>query len=399
MPFNPANAIQDQLVFGEFGGVNPSVTDSVTYTFMTPDTMEDAFEVEMEGCFLYSRHWNPMNKYLSRALADMEGTESAQVTASGMSAIGCAILQLCQAGDEIISSPTVYGGTYALYNNVLPKLGIKTHFVNPGDHKAIEAKITDKTRVIYTESVSNPLLQVADIPKLAELAHRHGIILIVDNTFTPMILSPAKLGADVVIYSLTKFINGTADTVAGSICGTKDFIDRLTSVNDGACMLLGPVLDSARAASILKNMHTLHIRMQRHSRNAQAVAEQLSGWGCKVHYPGLTAHPEHALHAELMNPGFGFGGMLTLNVETHQNVKKLMATMQKNLVGYLAVSLGYFKTLFSAPGSSTSSEIPAAEQQAMGLTNGLVRFSIGLDDDIERTIGRLKKSLEECELL
>jgi methionine-gamma-lyase len=399
MSFDPSSGIQDFLAFGEFGDVNPSITDSSTYTFMSPDRMKDLFEHEIEGCFLYSRHWNPINRYLAKALASMEGSQSAQVTASGMSAISCTILQLCGTGDEVVSSRTIYGGTYALLKNFLPRLGITTRFVDTTDVDAVRAALTPRTRVIYTETVNNPLLQVADIPALAALAEAHNARLVVDNTFSPMIMTPIRLGAHVVVHSMTKFINGTSDCVAGCICASKGFIDQLTAINDGATMLLGPVLDSTRAASILKNLHSLHIRMQQHSRNAQFVAEGLQALGIRVHYPGLPQHPQYERMKRLMNPGFGFGGMLVLDAGDPAKAEQLMTLMQQELVGYLAVSLGYFKTLFSAPGSSTSSEIPEEEQARMGLTKSLVRMSVGLDHDIARSFERIKKCLRQLELI
>lgn len=396
--FDPSTNIQDYLVFGEFGDVNPSITDSSTFTFLSPSQMEEAFEHEIEGCFLYSRHWNPTNKYLARALAAMEDTEAAQVTASGMAAISSAILQICKTGDEIISERTIYGGSYAFLKNFLPRLGIKVTFVDIRDLDKIRAAITDKTKVIYTESLSNPLLEIADLPAIAALAHENGIKLIVDNTFTPMIISPKRLGADIVVHSMTKFINGTSDCVAGCICASKDFVNELVDVNRGATMLLGPVLDSARAASILKNIHSLHIRMKQHSKNAMFVAENLQEIGVKVFYPGLSDNPSHDLMKELMNPQFGFGGMLAIDAGTSEKANTLMAAMQESKVGYLAVSLGYFKTLFSAPGHSTSSEIPHEERDAMGLSDGLVRMSVGLDNDIELSFSRIKACLEKAGL-
>jgi methionine-gamma-lyase len=399
MTFDPASEIQDYLVFGEYGEVNPSINDSSTYTFLNPKTMEDLFDHEIEGCFLYSRHWNPSNKYLAQALAAMENTESAQVSASGMSAISCAILQLCGQGDEIVASRTIYGGTYALLKNFLPRMGIQTRFVNLRNREEVEAAITPQTRLIYSESISNPLLDVANIPELSEIAHNNGLKLLIDNTFSPLILSPARWGADVVLHSLTKFINGTSDCVAGAVCGPKNLIADLSNVNQGASMLLGPVLDSFRSASILKNLHSLHIRIQKHSENALKLAEALQEWGLPVHYPGLPTHPDHELLKQLMNPGFGFGGMLVLDAGETAKANLLMEHMQNAKVGYLAVSLGYFKTLFSAPGHSTSSEIPQAERQAMGLNDGLVRISVGLDSDMSRSIERIHTCLKAAGLL
>ncbi len=397
--FEPASEIQDYLVFGEYGEVNPSINDSSTYTFLNPATMEELFDHEIEGCFLYSRHWNPSNKFLAQALAAMEQTESAQVTASGMSAIACALLQNCQMGDEIIASRTIYGGTYALLKNFLPRFGITTRFVNLRNLAEVEAAITPQTKLLYSESISNPLLDVANLPELSKLSQAHGLKLMIDNTFSPLMLTPARHGADIVAHSLTKFINGTSDCVAGAVCGPKNLIAELSNVNHGASMLLGPVLDSFRSASILKNLHSLHIRIQKHSANALLLAQTLEAQGVKVHYPGLPSHIDHELLKSLMNPGYGFGGMLVIDAGDTATGNRLMELMQAEKVGYLAVSLGYFKTLFSAPGSSTSSEIPADERQAMGLSDGLVRISVGLDHDMTRSVERIQSCLKQVGLL
>lgn len=399
MKFDPSTSIHDYLVFGEFGDVNPSITDSSTFTFMSPERMEELFDHEIEGCFLYSRHWNPINKFLANALARLEDTECAQVTASGMGAISCTVLDICKSGDEIVSSRTVYGGTYALFKNFLPKLGINVKFVDLKDLEAVSSAITPKTRLIYGESISNPLLEVTDIPGLSKIAKEKGILLVIDNTFSPMIISPKRLGADIVVHSMTKFINGTSDCVAGCICSTHDFINTLTDINSGATMLLGPVLDSYRAASILKNLHSLHIRVKKHSENAMFLAEEFEKLGVRVFYPGLRSNPDHELLNNIMNDGFGYGGMLAIDAGDYESASKLMTRMQEEKVGYLAVSLGYFKTLFSSPGHSTSSEIPEEEQKKMGLSAGLVRFSIGLDNDITIAFERIKKCMKEINLI
>jgi methionine-gamma-lyase len=393
MKFNPAKAIHGLKQFGEFGDVNPSITDSSTYTFLRGKTMEDTFHGQMEGCFLYSRHWNPSNKYLADALAAMENTESAWVTASGMAAITCALLQICKSGDHIITSVTTYGGTYAFLKNWLPKYNIEVSFVNITNLEHVKKEVKPNTKVIYTESITNPLLQVSNIPELAAIAHACGAKLMVDNTFTPMIFTPAMLGADLVVYSMTKFINGKNDCVAGAICGSSQFVNQLSNVNDGTAMLLGPVLDPLRSSSILKNLNTLHIRMKQHSRNAQYLAEKLSENGLKLVYPGLKTHPHYALHKSMMNEEFGFGGMLAIDFGTMENAYVVMQKMQDAGVGYLAVSLGYFRTLFSCSGHSTSSEVPVEVQKEMGLSEGLVRFSVGLDNDIEDTLEIIKGCL------
>jgi len=396
-PHKPANEIQDLQFFGEFGGVNPSISDSATYTFLQAATMLDTFEGKMEGCYLYSRHSHPSGRYLSTALSRMENTEAALVTGSGMGAITSTLLHLLSAGDHVVSARTIYGGTYAFLKNFLPKLNITTDFVDITDPEKVEAAITPRTKLIYTEVLSNPLLEVADIPVLSDIARKHGIPLVVDNTFTPLIFTPANLGADVVIHSLTKFINGMNDLVAGAVCGSKALIDDMLNVIDGAAMLLGPVLDSIRAAEILKNMHTLPVRMVKHSENAHYLAEKMESEGIPVKYPGLPSHPQHETFKKMMNPEFGFGGMLTVDLETAGKAARFMEKLQENNVGYLAVSLGYFKTLFNAPGKGTSSEIPEEEQAKMGLSDGLIRMSVGLDFDIQRTLDKILKVYREVQ--
>ena len=202
----PADSIQDLQFFGEFGGVNPSITDSSTYTFLSAKKMFDTFEGNTDGCYLYSRHSTPSNLYLGQALAALEGTETSNVSSSGMGAITSVLLQLCNSGDHIVSSRTIYGGTYAFLKNFSPKFNIKTSFVDITNLKKVESLITKKTKVIYCESVSNPLLEVADIESLSKISKKYNIQLIVDNTFSPLSISPKKLGADIVIHSLTKFI-------------------------------------------------------------------------------------------------------------------------------------------------------------------------------------------------
>jgi methionine-gamma-lyase len=399
MSFKPADKIQDLQYFGEYGGVNPSISDSSTYTFLAAKSMMDTFEGNLEGCYLYSRHSSPTNLYLGQALAAMEGTENANVTASGMGAITPTLMQICSNGDHIVSSRTIYGGTYAFLKNFAPKFGITTSFVDITSIEKIEAAIQKNTKVLYCESVSNPLLEIADIKALSELSNKYNLKLVVDNTFSPLQISPVKLGADVVIHSLTKFINGSSDTVGGVICGTNEFIDSLRNVNDGASMLLGPVMDSLRASSVLKNLRTLHIRMKKHSENAMYLAKKFENDGLKIIYPGLKSHPQHDLFTTLYNKEFGYGGMLSFDAGNLEIADDLMELMQKRNLGYLAVSLGFYKTLFNAPGTATSSEIPEDEKEKMGLTDGLIRFSIGLDNDIERTYKEMKTCMEEVGIL
>lgn len=399
MTKNPVNNLQDTHVFGEFGGVNASISDSATYTFLAGKTMGDTFEGNTEGCYLYSRHTSPSNLNLSQAMAQLEGTESANVAGSGMGVITSTILQLCNAGDHIVSSRTIYGGTWAFLKNFLPKFNITTSFVDITSLEKIETAITKNTKMIYCESVSNPLLEIANIPALAKIAKKYNIPLIVDNTFTPLVISAKKLGADIVCHSLTKFINGTNDTVGGAVCADAEFINNTKSVMDGAAMLLGPVMDSFRSASILKNMRTLHIRMKKHSDNAMYISEQLEKDGIRVIYPGLKSHKDYELMTSLYNEEFGYGGMLTIDAGTLEKANILMEKMQDKGVGFLAVSLGFYKTLFNAPGTGTSSEIPLDEQAEMGLNEGLIRFSMGLDFDIKQTYTKIRECLIETGLI
>lgn len=390
----PADAIQDLQYFGEFGGINPSISDASTYTFLSAKTMFDTFEGNADGCYLYSRHSSPSNLYLGEALAAMEGTETSNVFASGMGAISAVIMQLCSAGDHIVSSRTIYGGTYAFLKNFTPKLEIQTSFVDITDIKLVEAAISKNTKILYLESVSNPLLEVANIAALSKLAKKYKLQLVVDNTFSPLSISPKQLGADIVIHSLTKFINGASDAIGGVVCGTQEFIDDLRNVNNGAAMLFGSTMDSLRAASILKNLRTLHIRIKQHSANAMYLSQKFESLGLKTVYPGLASHPSHCVFKTQMNTEFGFGGMLTIDVGTVDKANALMELMQNKNLGYLAVSLGFYKTLFSAPGTSTSSEIPENEQKTMGLSEGLIRFSVGLDNDIKRTYTSMYKCMQ-----
>ena len=399
MKSKPANKIQDLKFFGEFGGVNPSISDSSTYTFLSANSMSETFEGNTEGCYLYSRNSSPSNLYLEEACAAMEGTEAANVFSSGMGAITSCILQLCKSGDHVISSRTVYGGTYAFLKNFTPQIGIETDFVDITNLESIEKLVMSNTKIIYCEVSSNPLLEIADIKSISKIAKKNNIKLIVDNTFTPLSITPAKYGADIVIHSLTKFINGTSDTIAGVVCSSKDFIHSLRDVNDGAFMLMGATMDSLRAASVLKNMRTLHIRMKKHSENAMFLANSFENDGIKTVYPGLKSHPSHKIFTEMINDEYGYGGMVTIDVGQLKKANKLMEIMQERNVGYLAVSLGFYKTLFCAPGSSTSSEISDDEQNKMGLSEGLIRFSVGLDQDINRTYNEIKKCLKQLKLI
>jgi methionine-gamma-lyase len=386
--------------FGEHGGVNMSIEASTTFTVMHSDTMPEIFGgkkgPDQGGCYLYGRHFNPTVYNLGKQLAALEGTEAAYCTASGMSAISATLMQLCDAGDHIVSSNAVYGGTYALMHDLLPpKTGIETSLVDISDLDAVEAAINDRTRVIYTESISNPTLRIADIPRLSKIARRHGLTLVVDNTFSPLILSPKKLGADIVIHSMTKFISGASDYIAGAICADADFIQQLMDLHTGMLMILGPTMDPQVAFNLNLRIPHLPLRMTEHSRRTQIFAERLHSMGMTVSYPGLPVHPDHMLLNDLYCEDYGYGGILTVDMGTAENANELLDLLQNEYhFGYVAVSLGYFDTLMSCSGSSTSSELTDEDKTAAHISPGLVRMSIGITGTIEQRWAQMEEALE-----
>ena len=389
--FNPEESLADtRHEFGEHGGVNMSVETSTTFTVMDPATMPEIFQGERGpdegGCYLYGRHFNPTVYALGRELAAMEGTEAAYLAASGMGAVVSAIMQCCNSGDHIVASNTLYGGTFALLAEYLPaKCGIQTTFVDATDLNAVAAAITGKTQIVYAESLSNPTLQVADMPRLADIAHEAGAKLIIDNTFCPLIMSPAKMGADCVVHSLTKFINGASDIIAGAICGTREFITSLMDVHMWSLMLLGPTLDPQRAFALSMRLPHLGLRMKEHSRRALVFASRLEEMGLDVVYPGLPKHPQHELFQQLSHQEYGFGGLFTLDVGDAARAEVLMDVLQnRDRFGYMAVSLGYHHTLMSCSASSTSSELSEEELRDAGIQPGLIRFSLGYTGSLEQ---------------
>lgn len=390
--------------FGEHGGVNMSVETSSTFTVIDPETMPDLFQGRAgpdKGCYLYGRHFNPTVYNLGRQMAALEGTAAAYCTASGMAAISGVIMCLCNAGDEVVASDTIYGGSYALLHDFLPaKSGITTRFVDITDLDAVANAITDKTRLIFTESISNPTLRVANIPRLSALAKEKDIPVVVDNTFSPLILSPAVLGADIVVHSITKYISGASDVIAGAICGSEEFIGELMDLHMGPLMLLGPTMDPNVAAGISLRIPHLPLRMRAHSERALAITARLDELGLKVGYPGLPHHPDHALFRDLHCEEYGYGGVFTLDVGDEDTANALMSCLQnEQRFGYLAVSLGYFDTLMSCSGSSTSSEMSDEDKDSAGISPGLLRISIGYTGTLEQRWTQLLAALQQSGLI
>lgn len=401
---NPIERLADaRHEFGEHGGVNMSIEASTTFTVMEPGTMPELFQGRKsapEGCYLYGRHFNPTVYQLGRQLAAIEGTEAAYCTASGMAAISSALLQLCNSGDHIVASNTVYGGTYALLHDFLPaKANIHTTFVDVTDLQAVAAAVSDRTKVIYAESIANPTLRVADIPALAEIARAANAQLVIDNTFSPLLLSPAALGADVVVHSITKFINGASDIIAGAVCGSMEFVQGLMDLHSGPLMILGPTMDPTIAARISLRIPHLALRMTEHARRAQIFAERLEVMGMLVIYPGLPTHPDHELLQKLRCADYGFGGILTLDLGSEEKANRLMDLLQNQYgFGFMAVSLGYFDTLMSCPGSSTSSEMTDEDLSSAGIGQGLVRMSVGYTGTTEQRWAQLKSALGDMDI-
>jgi methionine-gamma-lyase len=391
--------------FGEHGGVNMSVEASTTFTVIDPTTMPEIFQghlgPEVGGCYLYGRHFNPTVYVLGRQIAAYEGAEAGYCTASGLSAIAATLMQLCDTGDHVVASRTVYGGTFAMLRDYLPvKTGISATFVDVSDLAAVERAFTPRTRVLFCETVSNPTLRVADIPGLAAIAHRHGALLVVDNTFAPLIIAPLQHGADVVVHSLTKFMNGASDHIAGAVCGTTEFIMKLMDLHTGSLMLLGPTMDPQVAFDISLRLPHLGLRMAEHSRRAGILAARLAELGLPVVYPGLPGHPDHALLLRLANPDFGHGGVLTLDLGTRERAFEFMNRLQnEHRFGLMAVSLGFSETLMSCSAASTSSEMPDDELEKAGIMPGLVRLSIGYTGTLEQRWLQLQAVLQDMGLI
>ena len=378
-------SMRDIQHFGEEGGVVPVIDHAATSTFLDPNDMQKVFEGEIQGCYLYSRHTNPTVNAFSQKLAAMEGTESALGVSSGMAAISCAVMQVMMEGGHMISSNTIYGGTWALFKNILPKLGVSITFVDPSDSGAFEDAITPETKLIYTETMSNPLLSISDIKSLSKITKKNNLKLVIDNTFTPLMIAPKELGADIVVYSCTKYISGHSDLIAGAVCADQEFINQLIDVNNGMAMLFGPVMDARIAYELYARLETLPIRMMAHAKAAEILIQKMQENDIKgIVYPGLTTYPQFNLLNEMKNPKYGHGGMITLDCGDLTRATKLAQKLQDERFGLFAVSLGFSRTLLSCPSASTSSEIPEDEQKLIGLRPGLLRMSIGFsgNDDI-----------------
>jgi methionine-gamma-lyase len=363
------------------GGVDPQtgalsvpIYQSSTFAFKSAKQGAALFAGEEDG-YVYTRLGNPTQAALEREMAFLEGGEAALCFASGMSAIAGVILFHCRNGDNLVSSDTVYGGTHNLYKETLPLWDIQVREVSATKLENIEKAIDDRTKLIFIETPANPTLSIIDIAGCANIAKKHGIPLVIDNTFaTPYLQRPFEIGAHIIIHSATKYIGGHGDTIAGIVVGKKELIDNLRAqiLRD-----LGGVISPLNAWLLLRGLKTLPVRMDRHCTNALEVANYLSmhpkiNW---VRYPGLSTHPQHELAKKQMK---NFGGMITFEVKGGRKAgEKLM-----NSVGLitLAVSLGDCDSLIEHPASMTHSTYSAEELEETGITEGLIRLSVGLED-------------------
>ena len=358
----------------------------LTSSFVFRDAAEAArrFQGEETG-MVYSRYTNPTVRMFEERLAALEGAETCVATASGMSAILACVMALMKAGEHIVASQSVFGATVQLFNGILKRFGVETSFVTAGDIEAWRAAIRPNTRLLFLETPSNPLTEVLDIPALSDLAHRAGAILAVDNCFcTPALQRPLSLGADVVIHSATKYLDGQGRVMGGAVLGRKELIQEpLTSFLRSA----GPALSPFNAWIILKGLETLRLRMEAHSRAAQEIAEWLEAHPgvSRVYYPGLRSHPQFALAAEQQRAG---GGILSFEVAGGREAAwKLIDSTR--LISITA-NLGDAKTTITHPASTTHGRLTAEARAAAGITEGLLRVAVGLEavSDIKADLAR-----------
>ena len=337
----------------------------------------------------YSRTGNPTRTALERCVASLEGGRHGLAFASGMAAES-AIMQLLKPGDHTVAVDDLYGGTYRLFKRVLEPMGLTFSFVDGSEIQAVEAAFTDKTRMVWLESPTNPLLKLVDIAAVSRLAHEHGALVVVDNTFmSPYLQQPLGLGADIVVHSATKFLGGHSDVVAGVlVVKTDELNERLAFIQNAVGGIPGP-LD---AWLVLRGIKTLAVRMREHDKNARLVAEFLAEHERveRVHYPGLPSHPQHALATRQMS---GFGGMISF--EVRGGLPAARRLVERTRVFTLAESLGGVEALIELPAAMTHASIPAETRRAHGVADGLVRISVGIED-VADLISDLDRALSEA---
>jgi len=367
--------------------------DPATGAIMTPIYATSTYVQESPGRhrgYEYSRTQNPTRMAYERCIADLEGGRSGFAFASGMAATAT-VLELLDSGSHLLCMDDIYGGTYRLFENVRRRsAGLEFSFVDMADLQAVEAAIRPNTRMIWVESPSNPLLKLVDLPQLATIAKRHGVLTVADNTFaSPWIQRPLELGFDLVMHSATKYLNGHSDMVGGVVVvgDNADLAERLAYLHNAVGGIAGP-FDSFL---VLRGLKTLVLRMERHCANAQQIAEWLTAHPRieKVYYPGLSSHPQHELAKRQMH---AFGGMVTAVLRG--GLEPARRFLESCRIFALAESLGGVESLIEHPGSMTHASIPAEKRAELGIDDGLVRLSVGIED-VDDLLADLAQALRE----
>ncbi len=368
------------------GAFPAPIYQSTAYRFSSAEEGAQLISGEKEG-YVYTRWGNPTVAALERKMAALEGGEAAIATASGMAAIASTLLTIARPGDHIVSADSLYGGTYGLFSHHLPAWGIEFTFIDAAQPANIAEAIRENTVAIYLETPGNPNLRLNDIIHAAEIAHQHGALTIVDNTFaTPYCQRPLALGADIVIHSATKYLGGHGDTTAGLVVGPAEFVEgaRLTTLR-----YFGPILNPFEAWLVRRGMQTLALRMERHCANALEVARFLEEQSQveRLFYPGLPSHPHHQLAKRQME---AFGGMVAFEVKGGLEAGRRL--MDRVRLCTLAANLGDVRTLITHPASMSHAQLTPQEREAQGISEGLIRLSVGLEE-VQDIIDDLKQAL------
>jgi methionine gamma-lyase len=357
------------------GALNPPVFLTSTYAFDRSATGSDRFAGAAQG-YVYSRVGNPTVSVLESRLANLEEGEAALATSSGMGALTAVIWTLLKAGDEIVADKTLYGCTFGLLHHQIERFGIVTRFVDLTDPENLKAGLTTKTRMVITETPSNPNMRVIDIAAIAQICRRAGVLLVVDNTYcTPYLQKPITLGADIVVHSATKYLGGHGDLLAGAVIARKEHIDQFRFV--GIKEMNGACISAFDAFLILRGLKTLTLRMDRHCETALKLAHDLEAHPSvdRVYFPGLDSHPQKMLASRQMS---SFGGMIAMELKGGLAAGRTF--MDAVQVATRAVSLGDAETLVQHPASMTHATYSAEERTKHGFTDGLIRLSVGLED-------------------
>lgn len=361
------------------GALNPPLYLTSTFTFETAEAGGAMFAGEKAGHF-YSRISNPTLDHLEQRIANLEGAQAGLCAASGMGAISATMWSFLEAGDEVIIDKTLYGCTFAFMTHGLPRFGVTVRLVDMSDPQNLAEVISKKTRIVYFETPANPNNRLVDIAAIAEIAHRFGAKVVVDNTYaTPVVTRPLEFGADIVVHSATKYLSGHGDVIAGLIVGSAEDMSRIRLI--GIKDMTGAVMSPFSAMLLLRGIKTLELRVARHCQSAERIAQELEAHPAvmRVHYPGLKSFAQHALARRQMA---GFGGMIPFEVVGGKAGG--IAMMNRLRLIQRAVSLGDAESLIQHPASMTHSTYSAEERAAHGIAEGLVRMSVGLEgvDDI-----------------